>query len=67
VGTIGAPLDLLGENLLYGFYRLDAIVVATLARVALRLAARGYGTIVIVLAVLAPVKDAAMLGMDILL
>ena len=67
MGAIGAPLDLLGENLLYGLHRLDAIVVATLARVALGLAARGHSAVVIVLAILAPVENAAVLGMYILL
>ena len=67
MGAIRAPLDLLGENLLYGFHRLNAILVATLARVRLRLAASGHSAVVIVLAILAPVENAAMLGMDILL
>jgi hypothetical protein len=67
VGAIRAPLDLLGENLLYGFHRLDAVLIATLARVALGLAASGHSAVVIVLTILAPMKNATVLGMDILL
>ena len=67
MGAIGAPLDLLGENLLYGLHRMDTIVIAVLTWETLRLPANGYCAIEIILAVLAAMNNAAVLSMDILL
>ena len=67
MGAIGAPLDLLGENLLYGFHRLDAVLITIFARKGLGLLSRGYSAIEIVFSVTASMNNTTVLGMDILL
>jgi len=67
VGAIRAPLDLLGENLLDDFYRLNSILTTIFAQKALRLPTRGHSAIEVIFAILTPVENTAVLGMDILL